>query len=233
MYFRPLLLWVSGLSSWSPISMSAIPSVTSPLAGPTKCDKKSLILSIRAYKRIEMWIGRLTDLFQFHNSRVRLSLGGTSRVSVYKTRQCDVTASVTGRVCSQSDRRHFCVKRNNGYPSSHPNSAMSSHLPRPKPVVFIDSLPPGSSPRKRKLKEEPSDASTNAPLVIGQPESPKKREMYVAVPEPVCHVLIRFYSIPSAKIEVLLPPLGSWKSRLLGQVGNQRHVSSQRTPSAS
>jgi hypothetical protein len=102
MYFRPLLLWVSGLSSWSPISMSAIPSVTSPLAGPTKCDKKSLILSIRAYKRREMWIGRLTDLFQFHSSRVRLSLGGTSRVSVYKTRQCDVTASVTGRVCSQT-----------------------------------------------------------------------------------------------------------------------------------
>jgi hypothetical protein len=100
MYFRPFLLRASGLSSSSPMSMSAIPSVTSPLAGPTKCDKRSFILSIRAYKGKEMWIGRPTDLFLFHNSRICLPLGGPSQVSVDKTRQCDVTASVTGRVCS-------------------------------------------------------------------------------------------------------------------------------------
>jgi len=167
MYFRPFLLWVSGLSSWSPMSMSAIPSVTSPLAGPTKCDNKSFILSIKTYKREYMWIGRSTDLFQFHNSRICLPLGWTSRVSVDETRKCDVTASVTRRVCVRSCVS--CVV----FP---PNRAMS-HLPRPKPVVFIASLPPGLSSRKRKLNGETSDAPTSAPH-IGQPES-KKRVTYV------------------------------------------------------
>jgi hypothetical protein len=57
-----------------------------------------------------MWIGRSTDLSLFHSSRICLPLGGTSRVSVYKTRQCDVTMSVTGRVCSPA-LRHLYIKR--------------------------------------------------------------------------------------------------------------------------
>jgi hypothetical protein len=42
-----------------------------------------------------------------------------------------------------------------------------------------------------------------------------------------------YHSIPSAQVEVLLPPLGSWKSRLLGQVENQRDISGQRDAPAS
>lgn len=171
MYFRPFILWVSGLSSWSPMSMSAIPSVTSPLAGPTKCDKKSLMLSIRAYKRKEMWIGRLTDFFLFHSSQICLPLGGTSRVLIDKTRQCDVTASVTGRVSSPAAS---LVRQTNSIFA--PNGAMS-HLPRPKPVVFIGSLPPSSPSRKRKL-EDLSDSSISAPQ-IGKPESQRRRGTYV------------------------------------------------------
>jgi hypothetical protein len=98
MYFRPFVLWVSGLLLSSPMSMSAIPSVTSPLAGPTKFDRKSLILSMRTYERAVTCISKPTDLFLLRNSHLCLSLGGTSRVSVDKTRRCDVTKGVTGRV---------------------------------------------------------------------------------------------------------------------------------------
>ncbi|KAF8503256.1 S-adenosyl-L-methionine-dependent methyltransferase [Russula emetica] len=90
-----------------------------------------------------------------------------------------------------------------------------SDLPQPKPVVLISSLPPGSLSRKRKLKEDPSDSSISAPQ-IGQPDGQKKRG-----------------TVPSARIEVLLPPLGSWKRRLLGQVGSQRPISGQRAASTS
>jgi hypothetical protein len=61
--------------------------------------------------------------------------------------------------------------------------------------------------------------------------------MRLAVAEPVGRFFsglsLIYYSIPLAQVEVLLPPLGSWKRRLLGEVGSQRHTSSQRAASAS
>jgi hypothetical protein len=40
-----------------------------------------------------------------------------------------------------------------------------------------------------------------------------------------------YYSNPPAQIQVLLPPLGSWKRRLLDEVGDRRHVFDQRAAS--
>ena len=53
---------------------------------------------MRTYERAVTCIAKPTDLFLLRNSHLCLSLGGTSRVLVDKTRRCDVTKSVTGRV---------------------------------------------------------------------------------------------------------------------------------------
>jgi hypothetical protein len=73
-----------------------------------------------------------------------------------------------------------------------------SHVPQLEPVVLITSVPPGSAGRKNKRKEQSA-------LVGG---SGKKTRVH-AGPN-------LGSSIPSAQVEVLLPPLGSWKNRLFG-----------------
>ena len=149
--------------------MSARPSVTSPLAGPTKFDRKSLILSMRIYERAVTCIAKPTDLFLLRNSHLCLSPGGTSRVSVDKTRRCDVTKSVTGRV------RFNCLP-----PKITPTCAMSH--PRLEPVVLISSLPPGSPSRKRRLREDIPDGSIRSPhkrLSESQQVAQRGKGMYV------------------------------------------------------
>lgn len=69
----------------------------------------------------------------------------------------------------------------------------------PEPVVLITSVPPGSPGRKKRHKEYASEST-----LIG---SSRKK---------MCLGSSSASTIPSAHIEILLPPLGSWKDRLLG-----------------
>ncbi|KAI9459440.1 S-adenosyl-L-methionine-dependent methyltransferase [Lactarius psammicola] len=78
-----------------------------------------------------------------------------------------------------------------------------SHVPRLEPVVLITSVPPCSSGRKNKRKEQALVQST----LIGS--SGKKARLGSSLG-------LGSSTIPSARVEVLLPPLGSWKNRLLG-----------------
>ncbi|KAH9026772.1 S-adenosyl-L-methionine-dependent methyltransferase [Lactarius pseudohatsudake] len=79
-----------------------------------------------------------------------------------------------------------------------------SRLPRFEPIVLITSAPPGSHGRDKR--KEP--ASVQGTLTRG---SGKKMRLG---PRPGLEL---GSGIPSAKVEVLLPPLGSWKNRLLGR----------------
>lgn len=148
-----------------------------------------------------------------------------------------MTASVTGRVdvtftftCLVNLGPLFpCVytKKRVSASKSRPMS-----LPRLEPVVLITSHPPSSPSQKRKHREEPSDP-------LSPSTSPKEGElrrrraaqsgkaMYVCRPRlqgDVFFFLKSLYrSIPSARVEVLLPPLGSWKRRLCDQGQSARH----------
>ena len=68
-----------------------------------------------------------------------------------------------------------------------------SHFPLLEPVVLITSVPPGSLGRKKRHRH--ALESTH----VG-----KSRKKLCFGPS----------SVPSARFEVLLPPIGSWKSRL-------------------
>ena len=74
-----------------------------------------------------------------------------------------------------------------------------SRVPLLEPVVLITSVPPGSPGRKKRHKEYASEST-----LIG---SSRKK---------MCLGSSSESSIPSAHIEILLPPLGSWKDRLFG-----------------
>lgn len=101
---------------------------------------------------------------------------------------------------------------------------------RLEPVVLITSTPPGSS-QKRKFREEPSNSlsafvSPKEGPLGNRPDAQRRRTMYVS--DHGCPVRFSFYliltyiRIPSSCVEVLLPPLGSWKHRLLDRAGNRR-----------
>jgi hypothetical protein len=36
------------------------------------------------------------------------------------------------------------------------------------------------------------------------------------------YLILTYFRIPSSRVEVLLPPLGSWKRRLLDRAGNRQ-----------
>lgn len=102
-------------------------------------------------------------------------------------------------------------------------------LPRLEPVVLITSAPPGSSSQKRKSREGPSDLSafiSPEESLGNRPATQRRRTMYVS--DHGRQVIVSFYliltyfRIPSSRVEVLLPPLGSWKRRLLDRAGNRR-----------
>jgi len=105
-------------------------------------------------------------------------------------------------------------------------------LPRLEPVVLITSHPPGSPSQKRKHREEPSDAlspstSPNEGQLRRRRAAQRGKAMYVCRSRLQGHVFFllksHYRSIPSARVEVLLPPLGSWKRRLRDQSQSVRH----------
>ncbi|KAH9180823.1 S-adenosyl-L-methionine-dependent methyltransferase [Lactarius sanguifluus] len=82
-----------------------------------------------------------------------------------------------------------------------------SRVPQFEPVVLITSAPPGSHGRKNKRKEP---ASVQRALAGSSGKKMRFR--------PTRSLDLGSASgIPSAQVEVLLPPLGSWKNRLLGR----------------
>jgi len=109
-------------------------------------------------------------------------------------------------------------------------------LPRLEPVVLITSAPPGSPSLKRKSKEDPSDAlSLFTPPKNGhfghRRVAQRGRARYVCRSWSHRRAIFFFFcltlnycSIPSAQVEVLLPPLGSWKRRLLDREGIRRYA---------
>jgi hypothetical protein len=149
-----------------------------------------------------------------------------------KTRKCDVTGSVTGRVqvlCHRLVQLVQVVPR----PKTTPTCAMSH--PRLEPVVLINSLPPGSPIRKRRDREELSDAPISSPQnrqSRSQRVDQRGKGMYVCESRSQSHGSSSsslIYHSPSTQVQVVLPPSGSWKRRLLDEVGNQRHIFGQRS----
>ena len=151
-----------------------------------------------------------------------------------KTRKCDVTKSVTGRVQSSVSS----TRRSRPRPKTTATCAMSH--PRLEPVVLINSLPPDSPLRKRRDREELIDAPISSPpkrQSRSQLVDQRGKGMYVCESRSQSRgsssSSLIYYSRPSTQVQVVLPPSGSWKRRLLDEVGNRRYIFGQRSASGS
>lgn len=152
-----------------------------------------------------------------------MQLGAVDKTRCGRDRECDWTRSVALFVTSSP--RRVLDKR-------FPPCAMS-HPPRLEPIVLISSLPPGSPSRKRKLREEePSGALISSPPNGQSGTQRVAQRMYVCEPRLQEPRGLIYYSNPSAQVQVLLPPLGSWKRRLLDDVGNRPHIFDQAAASS-